>query len=503
VKTQIIHLDPHDDVASVRDKVTWSKAQRLVLVWPGRSRILVAKLDLRLIQRHAARHNTLIGIVSLDPDVTANARSLGIPVFDNLNALDESTWIEEHALKQPTRRSIHKERDLREFRPSLESRSLVALPQNVRWGLFSLALCLILLVLLVLLPSAEIIIEPSRQTYTRELLIPLPGRSDAIVDDADLSILREDRVLVEGTLRIATTGITSEPGEFARGEAEFTNLTDEPVTVPAQSTIREPGSEQLYFITQTRLRIPAEAGTVRSVEIVASLPGTIGNIPAGQITAVDGELGLLISVENPEPTTGGSIISSTAVSASDLSRAKNQLSQQLLSQAEEIMRANQLPEESWLSESVGIQEVLSEQADREIGETADTILLEMSIIAHGFFANTQNLSLALPELLSAELGADEHIAPESLNIRSIQLSDPSDKDEIIVETTVSYETYRSIEKSKLGDELRGMRPGVAYQRLAIQYPHAQFKIKRVPAWYPLLPFFKQQITASYPWEAQP
>ncbi|MGD8732809.1 MAG: hypothetical protein PVH92_13090, partial [Anaerolineales bacterium] len=94
MKTQIIHLEPHDDLASVLDKLHWAKAKRLVLVWPGRNRVLTKYLELRLIQRTVERRGAEVGLVSLDPDVQAHAASLGIPVFEDLKSLHGEDWPE-------------------------------------------------------------------------------------------------------------------------------------------------------------------------------------------------------------------------------------------------------------------------------------------------------------------------------------------------------------------------------------------------------------------------
>ena len=63
MKTQVIQLDPHDDGTSVRDKMSWAKSPRILLVYPRRSRILARTLDLRLLQRHAATLGEQLAIV--------------------------------------------------------------------------------------------------------------------------------------------------------------------------------------------------------------------------------------------------------------------------------------------------------------------------------------------------------------------------------------------------------------------------------------------------------
>lgn len=51
MKTHIIQLERYDDVTSVADKIAGSRANRVLLVWPRRGRVLARPLDLVLIQR--------------------------------------------------------------------------------------------------------------------------------------------------------------------------------------------------------------------------------------------------------------------------------------------------------------------------------------------------------------------------------------------------------------------------------------------------------------------
>ena len=55
MKTQVIHLDPHDDLISIRDRMAWAKTPRILLVWPKRGRVGVRPLDLTLLRRHAEK----------------------------------------------------------------------------------------------------------------------------------------------------------------------------------------------------------------------------------------------------------------------------------------------------------------------------------------------------------------------------------------------------------------------------------------------------------------
>ena len=94
MKEQIIQLEPHDDVNSVRDKLGWLRAQRVLLVLPQdqHTRILQRPLDLVLIQREITRRRAHFALITDDPDITDHAHELGIPTFLSIAESHQTGW---------------------------------------------------------------------------------------------------------------------------------------------------------------------------------------------------------------------------------------------------------------------------------------------------------------------------------------------------------------------------------------------------------------------------
>ncbi len=84
MKIQIIQIEPYDDTISVKDKMGWGQTGRVVLVWPTRGRLLDRRLDLVLILRHSQALSAQIALVTSDPEVRFQARSLDIPVYQSV-----------------------------------------------------------------------------------------------------------------------------------------------------------------------------------------------------------------------------------------------------------------------------------------------------------------------------------------------------------------------------------------------------------------------------------
>jgi hypothetical protein len=92
MKTQVIQLERHDDVTSVKDKIAWSKASRVLLVWPKRGRVLYRPLDLLLLQRACQAEGAQFACVADDDDVLDHAKELGIPVFRSAKVAQRLAW---------------------------------------------------------------------------------------------------------------------------------------------------------------------------------------------------------------------------------------------------------------------------------------------------------------------------------------------------------------------------------------------------------------------------
>ena len=83
MKTQIITLQSHDDLISVRDRLGWAKTPRILLVWPKGEPISLRSLDLKVLQRQAEALGAQLGIVTRRRWVRLEAEALGLPVFES------------------------------------------------------------------------------------------------------------------------------------------------------------------------------------------------------------------------------------------------------------------------------------------------------------------------------------------------------------------------------------------------------------------------------------
>jgi hypothetical protein len=173
MKTQLLVLESHDDIISVRDRMSWAKTPRILLVWPKGEKIGLRPLDLKMLERHARALGATLGLVTRDSHVRREAAALGLPVFESPRAAQQDDW-PAHFVKLPKawRHRKTQRLDLRAMRdaarpPEAAWRTSLA----VRVGFFALGVLSVLAIAALFFPHAEITLSP--ESKTQSLTIPV------------------------------------------------------------------------------------------------------------------------------------------------------------------------------------------------------------------------------------------------------------------------------------------------------------------------------------------
>src|SRR5262245_11648002 len=91
-KAEFIQLETGDDAGSVRDRLSFIRGQRVLLIWPEEGTILTRKLDLVLIQREAMRRSIRLALVTHDPQAIQHAVELNISTFETIGSSERGRW---------------------------------------------------------------------------------------------------------------------------------------------------------------------------------------------------------------------------------------------------------------------------------------------------------------------------------------------------------------------------------------------------------------------------
>ena len=493
MKTQVIQLDLHDDVTSVRDRMSWAKTERILLVFPHRFRILRRTLDLHLLQRHADTLGAQLAIVTRSEDLRRRAEELTIPAFGTTVSARRKTWERGKAPAKPTRRFDHP--DLRQMRSE-------AFPPEARWRsligfrilFFSLAVLAIFAVLSLFIPSATIQLNPAIRLQSLTFTINASSNVSSVNLAGSLPA-RLTSMVVEHSKTVPATGSLTIPDAQAQGLARFRNLTPTLAGIPAGTVISTQTSPPVRFVTSMDAVIPAGLGKTVDVPVQAVDAGTTGNLPAGLLIAIEGDLGASLSVTNPGPTAGGSERTAAIQTAADRSLVHQALLTELLAQCKKGLPQTLLPGDTFFPDTVVVSQVLSETYFPAEGQSGDILSLTLRLQCQAQFASLADVDTLAEMSLDADLPAGFAPAAAGLTIT------PASIPHTLADGNTHWNVQAQRSLTARLDPLAvlqlslGRKPAEAIQRLRDSLPLVGSPVIQVkPGWWPWLPGIPYRIS---------
>ena len=499
MKTQILQLESHDDAISTRDKMGWSQTRRVLLVWPARGRVLTRQLDLVLLLRHSLTLGVQLALVTDDTQVHFHARQLGIHTFDSIRQAQETRW------RRPTQSKLGRNRaQIERFARPLSGQTLrddparlvrnpATLSPALRLGFFSLGVLALLSIVAIFFPSAQITLTPD--THIQEIIIPVQASASAArVGLSGVLPIRMTSAIVEGRDSLPTTGSVQIPERYAAGRVTFTNLTDQTVTLPAGTVVisPEPG---VRFTTDRAGRLPAGPGQTLSLPVTALAPGSGANLPAGRIRAIEGALGVNLTVTNSEPISGGSDLPAPAPTPLDQSRLYNHLIAALRENALAEIQAALGPDDLLLSPLPSLARTLEESYDPPESQPASQINLALRLEFQVPTVSGEDLHSLAASVLDANLPEGYLPVPDTLEIE--HLTDPDLEEDATARWQLR--ARRTIQARLAPDQAirlaLGISPTKARQRLmqnlTLSNPPG---ILLRPSWWPFTPLLPFRIS---------
>lgn len=493
MKLQIISLDQHDDLLSVRDKITWAKSPRILLVWPDTGRVLTRRLDLVILQRSSQQMGAQLGLVTQDIEIIRNASETGIPVFTSVASAQKSYWKYHHKPGRllPDRRPPQA---LREAQASSRVSDLPGWVENrwARYAGFILAILCVVALIASFVPSATIVLAP--QTSSQSLTIPVIASSQTravnLTGNLPAHLLT---VIVEGQDQTPATGQVSVPDQKATGMVRFTNLTAQAVDVPVGTVVSDAGSPAIRFATTSDGWVAAGPGTSTDLPVEAINPGEDGNLADHAIKAIESSLGLVLTATNPYAMRGGSSNLSLAARQADYDQLYARLVKQLQSSALAQLSKMLSTGDQLIQESVQVKQVLDKKTSPPPGEPAENASLTLRLEFSGWVISGSDLHTLALEALNATL--PHGVIP----IDSTLVVSPSgqprvDDSGIHLALKVQRQVMASLPADQVVANAKGLSPADAAVRLAQLYPlKNQPTVQLNPAWWPRLPIFPFRI----------
>lgn len=504
MKEQILHLDPHDDYVSARDKMGWVQTARVVLVWPPAARgggpPLARQLDLVLLHRHAHRLGAQLALVTRDERIRDHAAALGLPVFESVGATRQMRWRTRMPKLRPDRRRPRP--DVGRIRHDLFRQQTRRLPARVvlawRALVFLGGVAALLALIAGLLPSATITLTPAAQP----LAVTVPLRADPALQQPDLAAglipARQVRVEVQSTRLLPTTGRVEVPGARASGTVVFTNLAGTPAFIPQGVSVRTGAGTNVRFLTQTPANLEGRIGATVEVAVLAVEPGPAGNVGAALINTIDGPLGTQLAVTNPAPTADGSVQQRAAVAEADLTALRALVASELTRSAAEALAAQLQPGELMVSGTLTITNVLVESFDHAVGEPIDAVGLTLRLAASALAVDEAEARQVAEAALRAAVPAQAVLSPEPLRFTRTAEAELTATGEVALTLRAEGQVIPTLQRDAIRQLVRAQPVTAAAAQLQAALPlAAPPEIMVAPAWlgrwYPYLPWLAIRI----------
>jgi len=220
---------------------------------------------------------------------------------------------------------------------------------------------------------------------------------------------RAVQVELERSEAISTTGEAWIAEGTATGMVVFVNLTGYGINVPAGTRLSGGGAT---FHTTEDVWVPgsdfrgedAYLGKGR-VNIVADVPGSAGNVPAGAISVIEGDLASWLTVENTEATAGGSERHAAIVTAEDQARLRQHLLGALQQEAYSELQAK-LSGLEVLSGTLQV-EIVEENFSQSVGGEAGTLVLRAKVRASALASAPALLGKAVETAVEQKIGGQK------------------------------------------------------------------------------------------------
>lgn len=492
MKTQIITLESHDDLISVRDRMSWAKTPRILLVAPKFEKIILREVDMKVLQRHAASLGAQLGMVTRVRRVRQDAESVGIPVFESTGAAQREPWIIPYRRRFPRRppaKDLRSKRDQLPADPDAEAGAWRARPL-VRVGVFTAGVLSVFAIAAMFVPRAQVIIQP----VTRIQSVVLPVTANPSVDSVFITgtiPAREKLIVVEGEQTVIVTGEGAIPQSKATGFVEFRNLTQAAQEIPAGTVV---SAGEVRFETTSGAAVEAGVGKKIEVAVRAVEGGLAGNVDAEAINIIEGRLGLLLSVTNLESFSGGRELSSLQASDADRERAKDLLTKFLDEEARTKFLNNVNPGDVLLEGTITPSQILMEEYTPPPGAASTTLTLTMQVEYSARFASASDLTELASLALNASIPPGFSPAAGALTLEPVNKPGLNEDGSARWAMKVERGIVQTIDPAQVTQLVFGHGTRKAQARLDEALPlESAPRIVMAPSWWPWIPILPFRI----------
>lgn len=420
MKTHVIQLNHFDDFISIKDKISWSKASRILVVWPDHGKILLTHIDLLLILRQADALGAQLAFVSDDQKLVELSKEVGIQVFESIPSAYKSPWRRSKWIKRrgfEERKSKKIDMHQETFQKTEDLHFLNS--RLVRIPFFILGLLAVGALVAFFVPSASLGVEAVSEVKTLELAISA-NPDTSMVNFSGAVPAHIVYVDVEDSYDGISNGYVRIPGLNSSGELTFRNLTEGEVRIPAGTIVRTANDPLVRFQTNSLLVLPEGINSIGRVRAICLEGGVVGNVPPYTVTAIEGIVGGSVAVENPSSFSGGTDIKTLTPSEDDYAKASEALKISMKNKADDLFRSEFTGINLFVDGTLTQEAVIFEERFPEVNLPGERFTLRMKS-KYSIWTISNNDLIELVILASKSI-IDEG---ETIDLDSIQIANTS------------------------------------------------------------------------------
>jgi len=492
MKTQILVVEPYDNLASLLDKIANAEAPRVILTMEALPGWMGDPTSIRLIARKAVGEGKQVGITLPDLGVRNIYEDAGIQAFEDLTSAQHDRWKDISPV-----RFIPNPGEKRKKPQDLSDRTVSAAQSlGVKIGLSILAFLSILAILAVYIPKANVTISLKKSTTLLE--VPVEVSPQFSIVSLTGSIPAKIRTFNESnitTIPVSTRSMF--PQSFATGEVVFSNLTNLEQAIPSGIQLSTASDPSVLFITQASSRLEGKSGAEVVVPVEALEAGESGNVSAGEITRINSILGTQIVVRNDLPIEGGTSAMVSVPGPIDRNSVRAQALQGSRSQTLKDAQASLLANEILVEQSYRVARTVLEKYYPESGKPGETISLEMAVETQVLVLKSDELAQYFNQVIGLSTANDETSIPVDGESLQLTCNSTGVLDQFSCTITGTKQTVKELSVHELRPFLWGRGQNQVRNILMDKYPQiSEVTIDQYPSDWPWLPFLPNRLTVE-------
>jgi hypothetical protein len=500
-----IYVEQEEEIPEVVERLKRANGSDTMLVLPARSRVGQSRFNFQLLRNYASSMGKQVTVVCDDPAVQKMASETGFPVYGAVDPQGVGIPGEEPAPPPPRkwwqRKPGRLEPHIGVIAPT---RLLTKSATELKPGRFLLYMALLMVVLvsltgmLVFVPSASVTLIADATPFSeRDVEISAePGKAPIPV--------RPDVISRSDSQGFKTTGVKHVVLAPATGQVSYTNGYAAPK--PGQLNYGSPGivvrygqrltdpHDNIEFAQTSGDTLVPWASTV-SANVVAVVPGSVGNVGHDVITQIEGNNFDKLSVTNPQATGNGTDPSDTQfMTEADFDAGRAQLEQSLHQEIAQQLQAAQKSGEK-LSQTI-VFNAPQFNTDHKPGDTVPSFSGTMTVQGEGDFYLDSDVVKAYTTYLQQRVPTDQQLLVDSgVKVDYRILNATSGGHLTFIGNATAYVAPKLDENKILASIVGRPLQGAKFYLQTLPIKSSQIDEQPIPL--PLMPLLGRRIKISY------